>query len=479
MPAPEDDRQRRLLQATWDLFFAEAKWPTFSQVDRKLDREFGIDAQITGQALPAELLYPPFEMWPRPDQELRLTIAGVAACAGSKEDVDCFLKVVLYAAEVEKDWLGTAADEEVDPILKASEVRRHVALPAAGRDELLRRLAHLLAVEPWGWRAASMNEAAWQFTISRDVRRFRGVRNLDEYWAIRVRHTERAGSSPRITERKAMGATGKIFISHATTDRRLADLLRDTLILGGVSEDRIFYSSSRRSGIPAGQDVRSHLREQLQEAGLIIELISETFLTRPMCLIELGGAWALEKATYPVVVPPLRRGEAVTQVGEVHMGLLDTESDIDEVFDELSDRLSSDVGLDVKATSWNRAIRKFKADLQAVLAVASATSAPSPNTPTAITVPPGSLDSKITVANCGVVAGRHGVEVNGEATNNDSAEHSASLKATFYDTEGKILGTADGIVSQLAPGETKTFSLTSLDAIPQHSRLKVQVDAIF
>jgi hypothetical protein len=41
------------------------------------------------------------------------------------------------------------------------------------------------------------------------------------------------------------------------------------------------------------------------------------------------------------------------------------------------------------------------------------------------------------------------------------------------------VGTADGVVNQLAPGETKTFTLMSTNAIRQYARLKVQVDAIY
>jgi hypothetical protein len=73
----------------------------------------------------------------------------------------------------------------------------------------------------------------------------------------------------------------------------------------------------------------------------------------------------------------------------------------------------------------------------------------------------------------------YGTEVQGEATNNDTVEHTASLKATFYDETGKIVGTADGVVSQLAPGDTKTFTLVSTNAVQQYARLKVQVDAIY
>jgi len=280
-------------------------------------------------------------------------------------------------------------------------------------------------------------------------------------------------------ERERMAAVDKIFISHASADRKLADLLRDTLVLGGISRNRIFYSSSRATGIPSGTDVRAHLRSELQQSGLIIELISTTFLARPMCLIELGGAWALRKPTYPIVVPPLMRSQAVAQIGDVNMGQLGSHEEIDDVFDELHDRLASDVGLPTTATEWNPVARRFKEGLPAVLAALAAAAAPPGVTPSA--PPPTSLSRpvpKITVSNYDVVPSGYGTEVQGEATNNDTVEHTASLKATLYDESDKILGTADGMVTQLAPGETKTFTLISTNAVPQHARLKVQVDAI-
>ena len=277
-----------------------------------------------------------------------------------------------------------------------------------------------------------------------------------------------------------MATADKIFISHASTDRKLADLLRDTLVLGGLPRERIFYWSSRATGIPSGTDVRAHLRSELQQAGLVIELISATFLTRPMCLIELGGAWVLEKPTYPIVVPPLTRTQAVAEIGDIHMGQLSSDEEIDDVFDELHDRLTSDVGLSPTATQWNPVARRFKAGLPAVLAAITAAAAPPTATSSA---PPPSASSrppaKITVDNYAVAPNGYGTEVQGEATNNDTVEHTAFLKATFYDGSGKIVGTADGVVNQLAPGETKTFTLVSTNAIRQYARLKVQVDAVY
>jgi hypothetical protein len=263
-----------------------------------------------------------------------------------------------------------------------------------------------------------------------------------------------------------MTTADKIFISHASTDRKLADLLRDTLVLGGIPRSRIFYSSSRAIGIPSGIDVRAHLRGELQQAGLIVELISTSFLARPMCLLELGGAWALEKPTFPIVVPPLTRSQAVAQIGDVSMGHLGSPGEIDDVFDELHDRLESDVKLTATATEWNPVARRFKEGLPAVLAALAAAAAPPAASPSELPpISPSKPTAKITVDNYDVVPSAYGTEVQGEATNNDTVEHTASLKATLYDGSGKIVGTADGIVTQLAPGETKTFTLISTNAL--------------
>lgn len=171
-----------------------------------------------------------------------------------------------------------------------------------------------------------------------------GLRQLDE-------------GTPAVTTDK------RIFLSHASADKALADLLRNTLVLGGVGEGLIFYSSGRGTGIPSGEDVGTYLRRSLRDAGLVIELLSETFLTRPMCLMELGGAWTLGTPTYPIVVPPLTRGEATRQIGNVQMGVLGSDAEIGDIFDELYDRLVQDLGIHINLTAWSRAVAEFKQQL--------------------------------------------------------------------------------------------------------------------
>ena len=90
-----------------------------------------------------------------------------------------------------------------------------------------------------------------------------------------------------------------------------------------------------------------------------------------------------------------------------------------------------------------------------------------------------SADSeKMTISNSTYSADNGLYQVTGEIKNNDSSQHSATLKATFYDASGKITGTASGAVNEVAPGETKTFTLLSTTDVTGYANMKVQVDTL-
>ncbi|MEU6354863.1 toll/interleukin-1 receptor domain-containing protein [Streptomyces sp. NPDC047072] len=166
--------------------------------------------------------------------------------------------------------------------------------------------------------------------------------------------------------RNEMNSGGSVFISHASADSELAAALKDHLILGGVPHRRIFFSSENSTGIPAGQNVHRHLQETLANSTLVIELISQTFLTRPYCLMELGAAWVLNKPTYPLVVPPLNILEATRAVGDVKMRRLGTDAEADSIFDELHEMLSN-VGFSLPLRFWSEAVQKFKRATRGVI----------------------------------------------------------------------------------------------------------------
>jgi len=57
--------------------------------------------------------------------------------------------------------------------------------------------------------------------------------------------------------------------------------------------------------------------------------------------------------------------------------------------------------------------------------------------------------------------------VDGQATNHSKQSYSAiMITVSFFDKNGKLLGTADGAVQGLAPGQTKTFEAVAFNNYP-------------
>lgn len=168
-----------------------------------------------------------------------------------------------------------------------------------------------------------------------------------------------------------------IFISHANADGPVAQLLNDALNLAGIPDDEVFFSFARSTGIAAGRDIPANLRKALDEAKLVIELISETYLTRPMCLMEFGAAWAMfgavdddmaAGATFPIVLEPLKRSDVTPQLGNVYMyDLVGTEA-VDQMLDDLHASVGVATGRHITAAQWSKCKRHFRNGLAALAA---------------------------------------------------------------------------------------------------------------
>jgi hypothetical protein len=269
----------------------------------------------------------------------------------------------------------------------------------------------------------------------------------------------------------------RLFMSHAATDKPLASLLQRTLVLAGVPRDRIFYSSDRATGIPAGEASRAHLKRVLHEGPFVVELITPMFMTRPMCLMELGAAWVLDVPTFPIVVPPLSREEVIAQIGDAHMPLLGNDHGVDELFDELHDRVEQHLDITVDARAWGPAVREFTAALPEVLKTLP-TPAPSTASPPAASAPAGErLGPGFVVSKSRWLDAPYGTELVGELLNDAGRSFQMiMLSATLYDAGGRILGTAHGNLNDLAEGERKTFRLSSVERLRDVADMRVQVD---
>ena len=103
---------------------------------------------------------------------------------------------------------------------------------------------------------------------------------------------------------------GRVFISHASTDRDLADQFVDLLVVGlGLPNAQVFCSSVTGQGVPEGQQFIGFIKATLSESPLAVFIITEAFLASRFCMCEMGAAWALDKEVFPIIFPPLTRGD--------------------------------------------------------------------------------------------------------------------------------------------------------------------------
>ncbi|MEU6421110.1 TIGR02391 family protein [Streptomyces spiralis] len=180
------DEGHVLLDAIWVFFVRSRRWPTFDDVDRMLysaDLEFEDAVQ---QLCPALLrgLDPNISQIPQGMQELSLTIAGAANCAGTEPAIRVFLEMVRTAAMNERLFHPSEPGEQ--PTLDPGDMRyaasgmKFVSPPVAF-------VAASLAMNEPCFRGGTRNPETlkWSLTCDRGIRPFADVSGLDDYWRIR------------------------------------------------------------------------------------------------------------------------------------------------------------------------------------------------------------------------------------------------------------------------------------------------------
>jgi hypothetical protein len=151
-----------------------------------------------------------------------------------------------------------------------------------------------------------------------------------------------------------------VFISHAAADKGLIDEFVETILVGGChlrEGTDIFYSSADDSGVPDGTDLMHYVREQAEHAGLVIAIITPTYQTRPVCIAELGAAWARTGALFPVLAPGMDRDS----LEGVLTGMTVRYVDDGGALDRLHQRVTEVTGRAVPVGTWNKYRAKWLA----------------------------------------------------------------------------------------------------------------------
>ena len=100
----------------------------------------------------------------------------------------------------------------------------------------------------------------------------------------------------------------KVFISHASADSELINILIKFLNNIGIINDDIFCTSVDGT-LEGGKSFVQQIQDNVKGSKAVIFLLSERFFHSYFCLAELGAAWALNQNILPVIVPPISTAE--------------------------------------------------------------------------------------------------------------------------------------------------------------------------
>lgn len=109
----------------------------------------------------------------------------------------------------------------------------------------------------------------------------------------------------RQVEVEAISNISKIFISHASIDKKLVSEIVHLLTLIGVQDESIFCTSLDGYGIPLGENWLQTLKSEVSGEVIVLFVISENYYKSTVSLCEMGAAWALSKKHIPILIPPL------------------------------------------------------------------------------------------------------------------------------------------------------------------------------
>lgn len=144
----------------------------------------------------------------------------------------------------------------------------------------------------------------------------------------------------------------RIFVSHANADSALVDVFVDRVLRNGcnLQPHEIFYSSGEDTGILSGEDLIARVRAEVGDATLVVAIITPTYQTRPLCIAELGAAWARAELLMPLLLPGVHRTELEGVLDGMTLRALDDSG----ALDELHDRVGDATGREASAATWGR-----------------------------------------------------------------------------------------------------------------------------
>lgn len=140
---------------------------------------------------------------------------------------------------------------------------------------------------------------ALKFIMENAINKFKRSLNNNTPVAIKSQST-----GPQSMNTQSKLNISSVFISHSAKDSEFVEDIVNILECIGLKSNQIFCTSFEGYGIGLGENFLDAIKDKLSSDSLVIFVLSEHFYSSPICLCEMGAAWALTKDHIPVLIPP-------------------------------------------------------------------------------------------------------------------------------------------------------------------------------
>ena len=209
------------------------------------------------------------------------------------------------------------------------------------------------------------------YTVKGNVDEYReAIRDLQLAIAELKLHNEEYGKSDKIVHYTAMKTivdcilsleerknAKRIFISHSSKDKEVMEKFTDYILqLGiGLSHEDIFCTSIEEMGIRNGEDIRQHIKDNVQGADFSFLMLSKNYKKSEICLNEMGAVWAVDNRVRYYLLP---------NVDFKEIGWLCETNKAEKLYDSvvldaLEEELTDFYGLPHKGGIWSRQRQNF------------------------------------------------------------------------------------------------------------------------
>jgi len=193
--------------------------------------------------------------------------------------------------------------------------------------------------------SSNWSSPQWQAGIPEAVEEFSPTGSLDRELEILIldkkKNPEMSIVPVKPSETIQPMSTPRIFISHSSRDKELAEalvnLIRAAFPLG---PNEIRCTSVDGYRIPTGVSTDSFLRTEVLKCDVLVALITEHSLNSDYVIFELGARWGVERPLFPILAKSVRPRDLPSPLNALNARLCDTRAEIFQLLHDLGAALN-------------------------------------------------------------------------------------------------------------------------------------------